>query len=159
MSEYGNLESDASRAFVRFERELSAAIDVVWDLISTADGLALWLSPAAVDLRMGGSVDLDFKEEGLAGGEIISFEPGAVLEYHWQFPGEPDSVIRLELTETQTGTQLVLEHRLLPLDQAVAYGAGWHAHLDHLQAVATGETPDDWHDRFQNLLPHYAANV
>ena len=27
MSEYGNLESDASRAFVRFERELSAAIE------------------------------------------------------------------------------------------------------------------------------------
>lgn len=148
------------RAFTSFERELDASIDRVWDLIASADGLERWLAPATVDLRAGGSVDIDFGEDGLAGGAIIDLVPGSVLEYEWQFPGEPNSVIRFELSDLGDGrTRLSLTHRLLPTDQAPGYGAGWHAHLDHLDAVATDREPGDWMTRFNGLLPVYQRAV
>jgi uncharacterized protein YndB with AHSA1/START domain len=142
MSTYGSVESDVGRAIVRFERMLDAAIDVVWDLIATGDGLEKWLAPSKVDLREGGTVDIDFGEEGLAGGQIVSLVEGTALEYKWQFPGEPDSIIRFELSETAGGT---------------LYGAGWHAHLDHLEAVSADREPGDWDSRFLTLLPQYQA--
>lgn len=156
MSDYGTLQQGVDRAIVRFERTIAAAIDTVWDLVATGDGLEQWLAPARVDLRKGGAMDIDFGEDGLAGGTITELDPPAVLEYHWQFPGEPDSMVRFELSETDDGTtRLVLEHRLLPLDQCVGYGAGWHAHLDQLEAMATGGGPVDWDARFAALLPEY----
>lgn len=155
--DYGHLIMSPETALVRFERELAAAIDVVWDLLTTADGLEQWLAPATVDLQVGGDMDIDFGEDGLAGGTIIELNPPTVLEYRWQFPGETDSILRFELSSTEAGTHMVLEHRLLPLDQSVGYGAGWHAHLDQLAAMATGGNPVDWNARFGALLPEYQA--
>lgn len=157
MTDYGTVQQDVDRAIVRFERTIVAAIDVVWELIATGDGLEKWLAPSRVDLRVGGAMDIDFGEEGLAGGTITEVDAPTILEYHWQFPGEPDSIIRFELSETDEGTRLVLEHRLLPLDQSVGYGAGWHAHLDQLDAAATGGDSIDWQARFGALLPDYQA--
>jgi hypothetical protein len=42
-------------------------------------------------------MDIDFGEDGVAGGEIIELIPGAAIEYHWRFTGEPDSIVRFEL--------------------------------------------------------------
>ena len=147
---------DGDGAMVRFERWLDAPIDDVWVALTTPDGLASWLAPATVDLREGGVMDIDFGEDGLAGGTIRALDPPRLLEYDWRFPGEPDSVIRFELTAHGARTELVLEHRLLPDDQAIGYGAGWHAHLDRLEARLAGAAPGDWMDRFRELLPTYS---
>lgn len=153
----GRLTVHDNDAEVVFERLLDAPMDRVWDLIATGDGLARWLAPAEVDLEAG-RVDIDFGESGLAGGAVIDLKVGEVLEYHWGFPGEPDSVIRFELSDAGGKTRLRLHHRLLPLDQAPGYGAGWHAHLDHLEDVAVGRTPDDWTERFNTLRPLYGES-
>lgn len=155
MSDLGMTSWQEDRATVHFERWIDATIDAVWDAISTEQGLESWLAPATVDLRPDGSIDLDFKEEGLAGGAIIELTPGSVLEFQWGFPGEPDSVLRIELAESAGGTKLTLNHRLLPGDQVVGYGAGWHAHLDQLAEVVTGRQPSNWDARFAELLPLY----
>ena len=153
----GQSGGEGDRAWVEFERTLDAPIDVVWAMLTTEDGLQRWLAPARVDLQFGGSVDVDFGEGGVAGGEIIDLVPGKVLEYHWRFTGEPDSIIRFELEVVEPDrTQLRLQHRLLPLDQATGYAAGWHAHLDRLQAEVEGSEPVEWEDRFGELLPRYA---
>jgi uncharacterized protein YndB with AHSA1/START domain len=153
----GSIVPDGDRAVVEFERTIDAVIDTVWDLIATGDGLAKWLAPSTVDLRIGGELDIDFGEDGLAGGLIIDLVPGQVLEYHWMFPGEPDSILRLELEDLGDSTRVRLRHRLLPHDQSVGYGAGWHAHLDQLAAVAGGEDQFDWTARFSELLPAYES--
>lgn len=155
MSEMGTVTRQGDTATVEFERWIDATHEAVWQAISTAEGLATWLSPATVDLVDGGSVDLDFGEDGLAGGTIIELVPGTVLEFEWGFPGEPDSILRLELAPSRGGTTLTLRHRLLPGDQAVGYGAGWHAHLDQLGDVTTGRPVGDWDARFGELLPQY----
>lgn len=105
-------------------------------------------------------MDIDFGEEGLAGGFIIDLVPGTSIEYEWRFPGEPDSIIRFDLEALDDGrTRLRLNHRLLPTDQAVGYGAGWHAHLDHLADALAGRTDFDWSTRFNQLMPEYRARV
>lgn len=152
----GRFHDDNGRPAIGFERVLPAAVDVVWALLTTEEGLARWLAPARVDLRLGGSMDIDFGEGGATGGEILELIPGVAIEYHWRFTGEPDSVVRFELEvmgpET---TRLRMQHRMLPADQAIGYGAGWHAHLDQLEAAASGRDPVDWDRRFEELMPEY----
>lgn len=155
---FGRLDRSLERPTVEFERVLSATVDVVWAMLTTEDGLRRWLAPAQVDLRLGGSVAIDFGDGGVVGGEIIDLIPGVALEYHWSFVGEPDSVVRFELEAIDPGTtKLRLHHRMLPVDQAAGYGAGWHAYLDCLEAVAIGREPVDWDERFRELLPDYTA--
>jgi uncharacterized protein YndB with AHSA1/START domain len=155
-NDYGVIRTDQGHPRVSFERVLNAAIDSVWAMLTTEDGLEKWLAPASVELRIGGAMDIDFGEEESVGGEIIDLEPGRVLEYHWRFSGEPDSIIRFELDVVDDEqTRLRLDHRLLPEDQAVGYGAGWHAHLDQLGLVVATDDRIDWMERFNELLPEY----
>ena len=88
---------------------------------------------------------------------VIALEAPRLLEYSWTLPDQDDSVLRFELAADGQDTHVVLEHRLLPPDQAVGYGAGWHAHLDSLQMLAEGTDPIEWEQRFSEVLGHYAG--
>lgn len=159
-NDYGSVDIDNTRASVAFDRVFDAAMADVWDLLTTDEGLEQWLAPATVDLRTGGTLDIDFGEEGLAGGAIIDLVPGSSIEYEWQFPGEPDSIIRFDLEALDDGrTRLRLHHRLLPADQAIGYGAGWHAHLDQLVDALSGGNDFDWTGRFNQLMAEYRSSV
>lgn len=159
-SNYGVLRTDQGSPRVTFERVLDAAIDVVWAMLTTNEGLERWLAPASVELRIGGAMDINFGEGEVVGGEIIDLIPGSNLEYHWRFTGEPDSIIRFDLEAVDVDrTKLRLDHRLLPPDQAVGYGAGWHAHLDQLDHQLAGATPFDWAERFSVLMPEYQEQI
>ena len=152
----GTVEHEGGTATVRFERQLDAPRERVWELLTTAEGLERWLAPATVELSPTGSIDIDFGEGGMAGGAIAELTPGFTVEFNWRFPGEPDSILRLELEEVGSGsTRLTLIHRLLPTDQATGYGAGWHTHLDHLDAALANQSPGVWIDRFNELFPEY----
>jgi uncharacterized protein YndB with AHSA1/START domain len=158
MDNPGQVEIEEGRGRVTFERELEATIDRVWAAISTSAGLTSWLAPAEVELSSDGRIDLDFGEGGVAGGKIIDIKPGTMLEFEWRFPGEHNSVLRLELEDLGSErTRMVLDHRLVPGDQTIGYGAGWHAYLDHLAAVLGGRDPGPWSERFDELLPSYQA--
>jgi uncharacterized protein YndB with AHSA1/START domain len=157
---FGTLDYTEGLPSVRFVRVLNAAINDVWAMLTTEEGIQRWLAPARVDLRSGGSIDVDFGEGGTAGGEIIDLVPGVALEYHWRFAGEPDSIVRFELDVIDLKTtRLRLHHRMLPVNQATGYGAGWHAHLDQLEAVATSRDPVEWLDRYQAVLPEYESQT
>lgn len=153
---FGHVSSEDGLPRVEFARVLDAAIDTVWALLSTEGGLEKWLAHARVDLRLGGTMDIDFGEGGVSGGEIIDLVPGVAIEYRWAFTGEPESIVRFELEVIDSNTtRLHLIHRLLPVDQATGYSAGWHAHLDKLEAAASGQGQVDWLDRYQEVLPDY----
>ncbi len=153
---YGTLTTTEDLPRVKFERVLEAAVDAVWAMLATDDGLERWLAPASVELRVGGTIDLDFGEGEVVGGEIIELDYGRTLEYHWRFTGEPDSIIRFELEPAgESKTRLTLDHRLLPTDQAVGYSAGWHAHLDQMEDALAGGSGFDWMARFSELMPKY----
>jgi uncharacterized protein YndB with AHSA1/START domain len=153
----GVLRSEDERVAVRFERMLEATPEEVWEALTDPELLGRWLATAAVDLRVGGEIALRFGEDGsMEGGRILVLDPPRSLEYVWTFTGEPDSVVRFELTPAGPGrTLLVLDHRLLSPGTAPGYGAGWHAHLDALEATLTGSETGDWFARYEALRPEY----
>ena len=155
---HGRVETEGDRARIVFERTLAAPVERVWELLATADGLTRWLADATIDLRPGGKIAIEFDDDGAVDGEIIEVAVHSVLEYQWRFSGESDSVLRFELTAVDPATtHLRLDHRLLPANQAAGYGAGWHAHLDRLAALAAGGEPGVWEDLFRQFLPAYAS--
>jgi len=83
---------------------------------------------------------------------VRQFDPARTLELVWRVVGEPDSVLRIELTPADGGgTRLLQDHRQLPSGQAAGYAAGWHAHL---AALADFDLPA-WDSRFAEYLPVY----
>ena len=48
----------------------------------------------------------------------------------------------------------MLDHRGLPPSAIADYGAGWHSHLDSLDAHVSG-SQSDWSTRFEELDPEY----
>ena len=153
---HGTVSHFDEGATVRFEREIEAAIDTVWKAITNEEEIARWLAPCSFSAEVGGMVRIDFGEDEVTG-RVTICEPPHRLEYTWTFTGEPDSTLLFELQAQDGGTRLILEHRMLPAEQAVGYGAGWHAHLDMLAAEIQGSEPVDWDTRFNEVLASYVG--
>jgi uncharacterized protein YndB with AHSA1/START domain len=154
---FGRLrEESEGRVAVHFERVYDYRQEELWAALTDPDQLRAWLGDAEVDLRVGGRIVIRFgdSDEEIARGTIHELDPPRLLEYDWTFLGENDSVLRLELEPRDEGTLLILDHRRLTPSVAVGYSAGWHAHLDRLEALTSGEHVD-WDARFAELVPSY----
>lgn len=156
MSEHGSYSAVSDdRRTVTFVRRLPAPPERVWQALTGSAELAVWLAPATIEPREGGSVRIDFgTPEELTTGTVRVWQPPTTLEHDWHHPGEDRSVVRYDLAPVDGGTELTLTHRLLRSEQAAGYGAGWHAHLDALAAALHGQTRD-WDADFTAALPHY----
>ncbi len=118
------------------------------------------MTRSSVDLRVGGRIVHDFDPDhdgARVSGTVLVLNPPTTLEYEWRFHGETGSILRYDLVADGDWTLLTLTHRSLGVDQAAGYGAGWHGHLDALEAVLTGIEPDDWATGFATHLPAYKA--
>jgi uncharacterized protein YndB with AHSA1/START domain len=158
-AEQGQLRLEGERRGIRFERRYDAAPQEVWSALTEPERMARWLAEAELDLRVGGAYALRFsdEEDQTAVGEILAVEPERLLELTWEYPGEPNTVVRFELRPDGDGTILVLDHRGLPAEAAPGYGGGWHAHLDSLEAHLGQEGVPDWWGRYRELAPLYQA--
>lgn len=157
MTELGVVRAEGDRRSVRFERHYRATPEELWAALTEPEQLRGWLGEARIfEPRVGGRVGLQLGEgeEQAVGGTVLACEPQRLLEYEWRWPGEHESVLRLELRADGDGTLLVLDHRLLPATAATGYAAGWHAYLDLLALELEG-THGDWGERFAELLPAY----
>lgn len=154
----GTIRGDGDRFAVRFEREYPDPPAAVWASITEPERLRRWLAEV-VDGRLEPGGAFTFRWTGddsqTARCRVRLFEPPKVLELDWSFPGEPDSVLRIELSPAGSGTLLVLDHRQLPPAQAAGYGAGWQAYLDALADLDLGA----WDDRFAEYLPAYRRQL
>ncbi len=90
-------------------RTYPAAIDEVWDALTTGERINRWFLPISGDLRLGGH----YQFEGNAGGEILACEPPARLRISWVM-GEPSpdtfSEVEVRLTTVEGGTLFEMEH-------------------------------------------------
>jgi uncharacterized protein len=154
--QYGELRPEAAdRCAVRFQRLCDVTADELWTALTQPAHLSGWLAEvSSLDLRPGGAIELDFGGGERMSGTLTRVEPPQVLEYTWTYTGEPESVVRFEIVPRARGVLLVLEHRRLTQDDAAAYGAGWHAHLDALEAELAGR-PTSWSERYAELRPAY----
>ena len=155
IDDLGSVHGDAERCAVHFERVYDATADELWRALTDPAELAGWLAAVRhLELEVGGRVHLDFGDGEEMRGVVREIEPRRVLEYTWDW----GSVVRFELAPRDDGVLLVLDHSALPTDQAPSHGAGWHAHLDILDARLRGERVD-FLPRYEALRSTYEARV
>ena len=108
-----------------------------------------------LDLLRAAGAPLRFEFEGGEGptveGEMLVYEPPAVLEFRWGF-----ELLRFELQPQDAGTVLTFVNTFDDLGKAARDGAGWHSCLDLLGYAVAGETPPwDANERWGQVHPRY----
>ena len=133
-------------------RHIAARPSIVFDALTTAEGIASWWRPddgpvlaAHSDVRVGGNYRVRFRTiDGLeheARGEYLELvKPGRlVMSFEWAEGGEKDrengniSRLEVELRAVGQGTELVFTHTNLANDASKeSHEWGWNGALDHL---------------------------
>lgn len=168
MNEYATI---VETGVVRFTRLLPGPIERVWDYLTESEKRGKWLASGQMELRLGGSVRLEFQHSNLSEeddpipekycdmkggasheGRITALDPPHLLGYTWGEVNEEASEVTFELTEQEDGVLLTLTHRLLPENEMVSVSSGWHTHLNILVDVMEGKSPKGFwrvHDRLE----------
>lgn len=155
---------------LRFERRLRHAPERVWKALTTGDGLACWLAEAQIEAKVGGKMDLYFRqpdhefmpdvpERRRQSNEVLTVQPFTRFEH--TFGGNPDSVVSWRLEPDGDGTHLTLIHRV-PESWAgarVNVLSGWHYHMEGLDDAVQGvRHPWVW-DQWFALRDAYSARL
>ena len=136
---------------LRLTRLIRADRKAVWDALTRPDQMRRWMCPApngvksvSADVREGGAYDLVMVVEGKehnAFGTYREIDEPSRIVFTWDWrPGEMqpmgDTVVTIELTEVEEGTELVLVHEGFPAPEATTgHEQGWDACLAHLEGV------------------------
>jgi uncharacterized protein YndB with AHSA1/START domain len=139
----------------------------VWDFLTKRELLRLWLAEGAVSERVGSAVELRFNAEesperkktgSIIRGIVFRSEMGSALSYSWT-DKTLDSVVTIELESVDDRVMMVLTHADLAEPLLARCGAGWHAHLEILEARLKGEEPPAFQETFKSLTPIYEARA
>lgn len=162
---------------VRIERLLPGPIERVWAYLTEPEQRRRWLAAGAMELRLGGSVELIFDNDRLTrdddpppakyaqyGGEhrqhgrITAIDPPRLLGYTWS--DTPPSEVRFELSEEGDRVRLVVTHSCLA-DRAmmVSVAGGWHTHLSILTALLSGEQPQGFWRTHSRVEAEYERRI
>ncbi|HEY3786274.1 MAG TPA: SRPBCC domain-containing protein [Steroidobacteraceae bacterium] len=136
-------------------RRIKARPSIVFDAVTTAEGIAQWWGPdagpvlrAEADPRKGGRYRVRFRTlagtEHESSGEFLEIvrPERVVLSWRWKGGGEDPNESRVEivLRPIPEGTELTFTHSLLH-DEATrrTHEAGWTGSLDKLEARFMGQ--------------------
>ena len=145
MTSLGTLETrDDGKVVIRFERRYDHPIERVWAALTQPDQMIGWWGKGTVDLREGGEFKVVWLNEhegerASMNARITALDPPRLLETKGDMHGN----LRWELEPDGDGTRLRFSSTLdLPEDQRTSVIAGWHTHLDALDAVLSGGSVD-----------------
>ncbi|GAA1856605.1 SRPBCC family protein [Myceligenerans crystallogenes] len=137
---------------ITLTRTYRAAIDDVWDALTSAERLPRWFLPVSGDLTLGGR----YAFEGNAGGVVRECEPPRRFVVTWEMgPAGPrdSSLVEVRLADDDGATRLTLEHRAqVPPEMwdqfgPGAVGVGWDGALlglaTHLAGLTKSATDDE----------------
>ena len=132
-------------------RRIRARPSIVFDALTTPDGIAQWWGPdagpvllAETDVRIGGRFRVRFRmldgtEHESAGEYLEIVEPKRlVLSWQWTNGGEPEeagevSRLEIDLKRIDTGTEITFTHaRLRTQASRASHERGWVGALDKL---------------------------
>jgi uncharacterized protein YndB with AHSA1/START domain len=130
-------------------RHIKARPQVVFDAVTTAEGIAQWWGPdagpvlvAEVEPRVGGRWRVRFRKldntEHESSGEFLEIVPPERVAFSWRWKdGEDPGESRVEITlkAVPEGTELTFVHALLHDEETRrSHEGGWSGALDKLEA-------------------------
>ena len=131
-------------------RRIKARPQVVFDAVTTAEGIAHWWGPdagpvlvAEVDARVGGRYRVRFRlldtTEHESSGEFLEFDPPERVVRSWRWTGgveDPgESRVEISLKAVSGGTELTFTHSQLHSEEAaLSHEGGWNGAFDKLEA-------------------------
>src|SRR5436305_7439275 len=140
----------ANEASLDIRRWVNAPTDRVYAAWTDPAQLKQWVGPANVttrnlsaDPRVGGRYQWDLTspdgEEMTVSGEYRELIPGKKIVFTWQWHDDDawvdrSSIVTVELTERDGGTEIQFRHELLPSeDSRDRHTEGWNSVLDRLE--------------------------
>jgi uncharacterized protein YndB with AHSA1/START domain len=128
-----------------YELTIAAPAEVVWRLLTTADGLVRWVGPeAAADPVPGGDLRWVHPDGATVIGRFVELVPHRrlVFTYGWEDGrlGVPagSTTVEIELSESDGITTLRLTQRGLPPGAVDDHEHGWAYFLGRLREAASG---------------------
>ncbi|MEU6403688.1 hypothetical protein [Streptomyces sp. NPDC046985] len=107
---------------LHFLVRLPRPMEDAWPALASAEGLATWLTPAALEPRLGGAVRL----HGLGAGRITAWDVDRVAEYTLDNPA------RLRFHLERDGDHASVLRFTLECDAENASEAAWRDRFEHL---------------------------
>ena len=172
MTRYAELTSPTT---LEITRDLPGPIEKVWDYLTKDEHRRKWLCGGNIEARVGGTVEYDFDHSRLSTSAIPDDHPcakplkatGEVLEYDrphrmkFTWPSEPGTVptvVTMLLSPIEDGVRLRIIHEKLDQDSfKIGASAGWHAHLDVLEDLLTGQPKRDFWQHISAMDVEYEA--
>jgi uncharacterized protein YndB with AHSA1/START domain len=150
-----------NRCTMRFERQLAQPIERVWAALIEPEELKAWFYPFEGTLGAGETVVIPWDDDGGLVSTIVEFDPPKVFAWTWHKPGEPESIVRWELSSESTGTRFVLTHALTALsaNEPTDTLAGWQEHIDTLVDHLAGNTRAWSNEAWRALKDRYAFEI
>lgn len=159
-------------ATVRMQRLLPGPIERVWAYLTESDLRRQWLAKGEMDLRVGGKVELTWRNDELTGHEearpdgfpaehtmesaITRVEAPRLLAFGWNNGSE----VTFELEPQGAEVLLTVTHRRLSgRDGMLGVSAGWHAHLDVLADRLAGRAPAPFWPAWSRLRAEYDVRL
>lgn len=128
---------------VTYELAIDAPPAVVYDLLTTADGLRRWIAiDAVVEPVPGGRIRWTHENGATMVGRFVELDPPRRLVFTYGWEGDlmglpPEgSTVAIELDERNGGTLLRLTHRGIPPSSVEDHRRGWIFFLGHLRDAA-----------------------
>jgi uncharacterized protein YndB with AHSA1/START domain len=131
-------------------RHIKARPSIVFDAVTTAEGIAQWWGPdagpvlvAEADVRVGGHFRVRFRmldgSEHESQGEYLELVKPERIVFSWRWTGGQEdpgiSRVEIKLRAIPEGTELTFTHALLHDEEARrTHEAGWIGSLDKLEA-------------------------
>lgn len=165
--DYGVLSEDAT---LTLERLLPGPIERVWSYLVDSDLRRQWLAAGAMEQRVGAPVELVWRNDELTDPsgtrpdgmdevhrlncEVLEISAPHRLAISWGSTGG----VTFTLQEKADEVLLTIVHRRVP-DPAMLLNvsAGWHSHVDVLEARLRGTAPAPHWENFVRLRDDYRA--
>ena len=163
---------------VRLRRVLPGPIERVWAYLTESDKRGRWLASGAMELGVGGRVELNFRNAELTPhgetpperfksaacstlrGRITRCDPPRLLSYTWGDDPNDPSEVTFELTPQGENVVLELTHRRLPeRTTMVRVASGWHTHLGILVDHLNGREPLPFWSTYLRLEAEYERRL
>lgn len=138
---HGHIQRKADGGFAATLRRTYAGhrVDELWRMLTDSTAIAQWIAPGRIEQRLGGAVQIDFKDSGVViDSEVVEFDAGRVLAYAWGRGNDAARVLRWELADAADGAGLALTVNVPAGEDPAKACAGFEGHLEMLAGALEG---------------------